>query len=312
MTIALSPQHNTSQSYASDVNRSTFNRAKELDRDINSGGETDRATHSKDPEAFERAQILLNRNGKYITQNTTTGVLIKNMASEIDVFQRMASDFKSKLTEVRNSSSYVDPAFQDNIQSDLKLIGQKLNHSIHGFRPFGFDTGGVAVVDETLLSTALPAGSGADFTYLNAKIDGKLTFRASDNRTIELSGSVFHSVMEKFTRAQRMALSANMNGNRVDDAALSSAAALMDSAIEDFQKLQTLFGRAAGMFDDENESLKSEAVNLGTAIKETGYVDRREAIQRQADMGIHLQAQDANLMLSIQRSQRLIDDLKRV
>lgn len=311
MTITLSSQYHSSGSYGNELTLNTQSRLDQTKIEQNSGGNTTRDIGSNNPKRFEDSQLQIDRNKAFQKNNASMGLFAKEMASTVAIFQEMASDFSTKLTEVRNSSPYVDPSFKDSISSNILFIGTKINKSTNGFCPFGFDSGNMSVVDINAIQTALPSGATQDFSYLNSNINGNLTFRASDDRSVTLRGIDFHTVMEKFFRAQRIALSADMNGDRVSDPSLSSAATLMQSVLDDLKQLQASFGHAAALFEEETESLKGEAVNLGTIAQATGYRTPVELMQISSQEATALKAQQTSYLMELERVSRWIEKLER-
>lgn len=311
MTITLSPQYHSSGSYGNELTLGTQSRLDQAKIEQNSGGNTTRDIGSSNPKRFEDSQLQIDRNKAFQKNNASMGLFAKEMASTVSIFQEMASNFSTKLTEVRNSSPYVDPSFKDTISSNILFIGTKINKSTNGFCPFGFDSGNMSVLDINAIQTALPSGAIQDFSYLNSNINGSLTFRASDDRSVTLRGFDFHTVMEKFLRAQRVALSADMNGDRVSDPALSASATLMQSVLDDLKQVQTSFGQAAALFEEETEALKGEAVNLGTIAQTTGYRNPVELMQISSQEATALKAQQTSYLMELERVSRWIEKLER-
>lgn len=305
------PTHYTPISYAEFNNKQTNERAKIERAEMDSGGNTTRDINVKDAKGFEEAQVSLRQNQEHIKVNALSSVVSKAILSDIEVFEKMAADFKAGLTEVRTSGAYVNPAFKDNILANLDNIARTLNKSSNGFHPFGFSSAKGLVVDKAIVMSALPAGSVQDFSHLLADPNGKLTFRASKSITAELNGRIFHDVMEKFLRAQRMALSADMNAtDRTQDAALASASDAVDQALDGFQLVKFLFAKTAGIFEQETEIIKDENVSLGQAVQDLGYLDPKEAIQRKFDTEQLLRTQESNYISAFQRSQRFVEKLE--
>ena len=305
------PAHYTSFTYA-EYNNWLTNQLYNLKReDLDSAGNATRDMDVVDARGFEENQVLLRENQAHIAENSLAAVQIKNMVSDIEVFEGMARDFQKSLTEIRTSTPYPNPAFLQNITDNLQNLARILNKSSNGFYPYGFSTGNSTVVDQTIMTTALPAGATQDFSYLFADPNGTLTYRSSSTLVVELDGVTFHTVMEEFIRAQRMALSGNIGlSDRTQDPSLTAASNLMSQALDDFQGLLFSFAQAAGKFDKETEAIKDENIRLATAIQILGYKDPRETFQEQFDMAQTLRTQDSTYVMATKQTERLVEKLE--
>ena len=311
--VFFAPQHLSSTTYALGLTQEVTKLSKQYSAAVSSGGNSTRDADVSDSKTFEDAQIKVNLSTAQIKVNASVSATTKDRISDVEWLQKKAMNFKNKLIESRNANTYTNPSFHQDLLDDLSAIAQKLNKFQNNAYTYGFANGGIQVVNPTIIAQALPSGSGQTFDYLS-KSDGNygpMILRPSHEVTLQLSGQLFHSVVEQFVRAQRIALSADLN-NPTSDPSLISAMNVVDNALDGFQLLEAIVAGVAGRVDEETDIMKGQISDLSDVIQTVGYPTQMEAIQREMQTKEQLKIQESIYVSDLIHTKQFAEKLERL